>query len=492
MGQFVIGLDFGTYQSKVCINHLDKVPSLHEFFEFKNTENSNLFLPSKVFLLKDQTFKYGNYLGDDIQQTFNYFKIASAEDAIFHLGSNCYNTIYNIEENFGEFSPEFLSVIYITSILLETKEYLKSSALPKPKKFSLSNFFGKKKETENEEAGFFIRLGVPTEWNKKVNIARRRKFEMILLVSERLQKRVNYSSKEFEILNKSELLEIVAIIVDEIKTTTKLFNEILEEHKISVSPESAAGLLYLIQTKKLKTGLYAALDIGGGTTDISFFNIDAEHRIKYLASESLMVACNNIYMGCSKNKSLTQIEINHIESQIFQLIESDKWKDDLNYIRSLDTVKSLINKELKTLFCQPVWNALVPKFYYRNVLDAFDGKPCLIYGGGIKHPKLKSWNEILVFDNGSTETYLHPYGVDNFAPGADKVKNPFKEWSPNFYMLVVAFGLSYLRHDREAEEWDDSQYESINTDKKLIEVPHPRNEGFYIYDVIERKWYDRD
>ena len=125
-------------------------------------------------------------------------------------------------------------------------------------------------------------------------------------------------------------------------------------------------------------------------------------------------------------------------------------------------------------------------------LDAFDCKPCLIYGSRIKHPKFKSWNDVLFFDNGSTETYLHPYGEDNFVPRGDKVKNTFKEWSPKFYMIVVAFGLSYLRHDREIEEWDDSQYESINTDKKLIEVPRQRNEGFYICNVIKRKLYDRD
>ena len=487
MRQFVIGLDFGTYQTKVCINHLDKTPSLHEFFEFKN---SSLFSPSRVFLLNDQTFRYGKYLGEDIQQTFNYFKIASAEDPIFHYLSEYRKTVYNIEDNFGEFAPEFLSVIYITSILLDVKAYLKSSTTTVKKRFSLSNFFGKNKEEENEEVESFIRIGVPTEWNKKINIARRRKFEMILLVSEILQKKLDFSQEKLNILKKDDLLGMVKGIVEDIKVSKNDFNELMANYKIAVSPESAAGLLYLIQTNKLNTGLYAAIDIGGGTSDISFFNIDAEHRIKYLASESLMVACNNIYLGCSKNKDLSQVDINQIELEIINMIQLNKWKNDANYIKSSNEVKSQINKELKFLFSQPVWQALVGPFKFKNVLAAFDGKPCLIYGGGIKHPVLNSWNEILVFDNGATQTHLQPYGVDNFAPNPDRVKNISTQWSPNFYMLVVAFGLSYLRHDQEAEEWDDSQYKSTNTAKKLIEVPHPRNEGFYIYDVIERTWYD--
>ncbi len=491
MGQFVIGLDFGTYQSKVCINHLDKIPSLHEFFEFKNSGNSNLFLPSCVFLLKDGTFRYGNYSGDDILRTFNYFKIASAEDPIFHLLTDYKESLYNSADNFGEFAPEFLSVIYITSILLDVKDYLKLNALPVKKKFSLASLFGKKTETEAEQVESFVRLGVPTEWNKKINLARRRKFEMILLISEIIQKHLEYSHERYLALKKAELLEMVKRVNDDIKNSKDNFYDLLGQHKISVSPESAAGLLYLIQTKKLNRGLYAAIDIGGGTSDISFFNIDFEHRVKYLASESLMVACNNIYLGCSKKADVNQVEICRIEKEIISLIELNGCENDSNYIRSTNKVKSLINKELKILFCDPVWHALVPKFEYRNVLKAFDGKPCIVYGGGIKHPKLKSWEKILIFDNGSTQVNLQPYSVDNFIPDRDKVKNPFNKWSQDFYMLVVAFGLSYLRHDSEAEEWDDSHYVSTNAEKKMIEVPHPINEDYYIYDVIDRQWYDR-
>lgn len=492
MAQYVIGLDFGTYQSKVCVNYLDKTPSLHEFHEFQSLGISSLFLPSKVFLLRDQTFRYGYYSGSDVQQTFNYFKIASAEDPIFHLLSEYRKPIYNIDNNFGEFAPEFLSVIYITYILLEVKERLKSGSSNVKKKFSLLNFFGKQKVEDVNEVEFFVRLGVPTEWNKKINIARRRKFEMILLVSEILQQQIAYSSEAFIKQTKDELIERIKGIVDQLKDSQDNFTNFLDNYKITVSPESAAGLLYLIQTKKLDTGLYAAIDIGGGTSDISFFNIDAERKIKYLASESLMVACNNIYMGCSDSGRLNQIEINNIEKKIIEMIELNSWRHDVNYIRSTNQVKNQINKELRFLFCQPVWKALVPKFKYQNVLNTFNGKPCLIYGGGIKHPKLKSWEDILVFNNGNTETHLHPYSVDNFAPSPDKVKNERSKWSQDFYMLVVAFGLSYLRHNSESEEWDDSQYESTNEEKKMIEVPHPRNEGFYIYDVIERKWYERN
>ena len=44
MSNYLIGLDFGTYQTKVSINHLDKKPQKHEFFEFGEKKNNCLFL----------------------------------------------------------------------------------------------------------------------------------------------------------------------------------------------------------------------------------------------------------------------------------------------------------------------------------------------------------------------------------------------------------------------------------------------------------------
>jgi len=55
-----IGLDFGTYQSKACIFHLHSTPAKHEFMLFEDEERKpTFFLPSRVFLMEDDTFNYG-------------------------------------------------------------------------------------------------------------------------------------------------------------------------------------------------------------------------------------------------------------------------------------------------------------------------------------------------------------------------------------------------------------------------------------------------
>src|SRR5690606_6410109 len=77
--------------------------------------------------------------------------------------------------------------------------------------------------------------------------------------------------------------------------TVEAFDHLLSTQGLTVFPESAAGLTFLIKTGRLPSGYYAAVDIGGGSTDVSFFRVNTNDKTSYLASESLLLASNDVY-----------------------------------------------------------------------------------------------------------------------------------------------------------------------------------------------------
>jgi len=186
MKQYHIGLDFGTYQSKACIYDIEN--DNHEFFLFPN---NTFFLPSVIVKNEDNKFEYGNIDGEMVIEKYSYFKIASAEDVEFHTETYGKNksdfNFYNFNE-FNNYTPEFLSVIYLTNLLFIIKEHYFQLSQKKVKAGGLlSRLFNK--QNELEEFKFTIQLGIPTEWSQEKNLRRKRKFENILMLSEILQKR---------------------------------------------------------------------------------------------------------------------------------------------------------------------------------------------------------------------------------------------------------------------------------------------------------------
>ncbi|MBW6533751.1 MAG: hypothetical protein K0B11_01965 [Mariniphaga sp.] len=490
MANYVVGLDFGTYQTKVCINHLDSNPQQYEFFKFKADEDEGFFFLSKVFYLKDHTFRYGYYNGEDVLNEFNYFKIASAEDERFKLVSKIKKPVYNYGGSFGEFSPEFLSVIFITNILLTVKQHFNSSAnsVSSPRK----GLFSRLRRIKEVSNTFSVRLGIPTEYSKKVNLLRRKKFETILLISEILQKKNEYSLTTFQSLTKTELFENISSILNELNLPdTDLEKLMNEDYRISVYPESAAGLLYFAKSGKLDTGIYAAIDIGGGTSDISFFNVQHDKKIMYLASESFLTACNNIYIDYIGRSDVTLQQISAAEKKIIELISKKEWDDDKKYRNSIKKVKLLIEGRLKYLFNNSVFSQL-GYINPSNIRYACHGKPCLVYGGGISHPWISNWGGLMIYDGGiaaslcnDNYTYMDTRNVNAYIPDQSQIKS--KNWEKYFSLMIVAFGLSYLHH-KDHNYWEDHDYKSIQLKDILEEVPHPRNEGMYIYNVLERRW----
>lgn len=121
--------------------------------------------------------------------------------------------------------------------------------------FDLENLLGQE---------FAIQMGVPTDGEhleEKQQLAVR-----ILLSAYRLVEEVYEHDKE----------KFLATTMHELCERTELVPYDAEQkllYSILVFPEAYACLMPLVKSKKIATGMSLMLDVGGGTTDISFFTI---------------------------------------------------------------------------------------------------------------------------------------------------------------------------------------------------------------------------
>ncbi len=508
--KYNIGLDFGTYQSKVCVLHSSAKPEKHEFIEFTDAENkTTFFLPSRIEWLENDKFSYGFEKEIESKKIYNYFKIASAEDSEFKVvsGFKEENQIYSKKKNFDPFTPEFLSVLYLTNLLFFIKDKYKKENKDKIqgggaiiKKY---NLLPKASDTELQ---FSIQLGIPTEYSKKVNIIRRRKFETILLLSELLQKEVR-TVDNFHNKTSKELIELIENLLKQIKKQAEEtnFKDLLIKNSLSVFPETAAGLTFLVHKKKILPGFYCALDIGAGSSDISFFKVNKDYTISYLAAEAYIIAANNVYINYLDNYTTEQIKnaeenkINldtynytteQIKSAEEEIANYEILKDITNdftdryYIALKRVYKKLDQKIYKIFNSRVYW-----KFPKHKAVKQFENQPCFIYGGGSKLPEFNRFSEFILHDNGNKYALNYTKAIiSNISEHIPEINilPQDKSWKNEFELLVTSFGLSFEHtEDKENYFWNVSDYQE-KTERGL--VPHPVNEGMFIYDVLLRSF----
>lgn len=220
-----VGLDFGTHQSKVCIEQKKGAELSYEFFMFKDADGKEQFtLPSIIHVDSSGHMTYG-YLPNKLKRgkIIRYFKQAT----------------FTSVGNFPQTEAINYSIWYMAYILFELEE-----------------LFGRE---------FAIQMGVPsdgTSHRKRQQLAVR-----ILLSAYRLVEEVFENDKE----------SFLKATISELKTVTTLLpysDEKKEEFGILIFPEAYACLMPLVKSQKIATGMSLMVDIGGGTTDISFFTIE--------------------------------------------------------------------------------------------------------------------------------------------------------------------------------------------------------------------------
>lgn len=224
-----VGLDFGTHQTKICVERKEGIELEYSFVRFEDTLHKiHYTLPSIIGIGIDGLLSYG-YLPEDFNgQIIKYFK-----QKIYYpvTGDNLVFDVDNL----------YYSTWYIAYIL-----------------FDLEERYGKQ---------FAIQMGVPTD-NDETHMHIAKVIATRVIVSAyKLVEEVFENDKSKFLNTPLNELEIITDIVP-------YSNEIKDDFGLLIFPEAYACLKPLISQGKLVNGMSLMVDIGGGTTDISFFTIE--------------------------------------------------------------------------------------------------------------------------------------------------------------------------------------------------------------------------
>ncbi len=220
-----IGFDFGTHQTKICVEEKEGANIGYHFFQFKDLEGKiNYLLPSIVRINPDQTLSYG-YVDNGPGEIVRYFKQATYCTSEFKWSN--------------KIRADYFSIWYIAYILFYVEQAY--------------------------ETNFATNMGVPTDTasldKNKVRAV------TIMLSAIRLVEDVFHNDlAAFLKCTMTELFEKTEIV--------QCSKKLKEEYSILVFPEAYACLRPLTARKKIATGMSLMVDIGGGTTDVSFFTIE--------------------------------------------------------------------------------------------------------------------------------------------------------------------------------------------------------------------------
>lgn len=485
-----VGLDFGTHQTKVCINYQKKgqVP-VYEFINFGSKDEINLFLPSRLNIHNDDTVSVGiSSNGKPVSESFRYFKMASAEDEVFRgiSGLDQEKDHYD-KKRYGKYTPEIISIIYLSFVIGIVEQRFKQIDDSSNKKVNSGSFLGKffggnkPKEEPAPNNTFFYQIGIPTEWSKKANFWRRRKFEQILYLAYRLNEVYSY-----DLIHQSTMETLTAFVEDEYnlladRLDDEKWNNIIGNSNISAFPEAAAGLTYLVKTEKIGEGYYLSLDIGGGSSDVSFFRVNNNRTFEYLASESLLIASNDVYDSYGQSTS-NGTSTEQVQDIFDRKIPSDLANDE-KYIKACRQTIKRLEKKVKRIYNYRVYD----RFKKSVANSKFKNQSCFLYGGGSllftdERGTRKFLEKVLLHDQGShsltaTRTYA---AIDRITDlSVPHIVKP-QEWRKHLPLLVVPLGLSFIQPDQ-TYSWSNAHYKPGEGYRNIDDHPE-------IFDIYRRRW----
>ncbi len=333
MAQITVGLDFGTHQTKLCVERKEGAELGYSFFKFPDTGLSLKFtLPSIIQINSNGLLEYG-YVNKKVgSRIIRYFKQA---------------TFATAKSDLTKQDAMLFSIWYIAYIL-----------------FALEEKYGQE---------FTIQMGVPTDG---AHLDAQRQLAVSILLSA-------YNLVEDVFENDKE--KFLRTPLDELKEKTNIIpysKSRKEEYGILVFPEAYACLMPLVSTSKISGGMSLMVDIGGGTTDISFFSIEEDK--KNPKNNKLRV-----YDFKSINKGL-----NFLSSSS---LLSDEERTDSNVKSVTDLQQTSINifkSELNNI-CSSLRGRLYKEFKIQGDLPdesfekALNNRPIVYTGGGSSFASLR-------------------------------------------------------------------------------------------------------
>lgn len=310
-----IGLDFGTHQTKICIQRTPDeghgIPD-YEFMAFVNKDGIKQYsLPSVIQINQDDRLSYGfvvpiqekqnsvplpvmeiipevekvdkeletkrllakyavgetsqedvdaiNHLLDRKQEILEteHEKLASAEKARYESAMENYKRNRNLFRYFKQASfagyewnrpipSDTLCIWYLTYII-----------------FVLEQRYG---------TGFDINMGVPTD-ERQYEVLKRHAVRILRSAFYLAEEVFEGSVEKFLSAKYQDLLDVTILLP---------YNEAdKEEYGLNIFPEAYSSLVGMTSRGKISDGMSLNVDIGGGTTDISFFTVNDRKPMIY-------------------------------------------------------------------------------------------------------------------------------------------------------------------------------------------------------------------
>ena len=492
MGRYRIGFDFGTSTTKVCYYELDR----EEFGLFK--WSGNIDRPT-VASVENGVMSYARNADQDSDEIYRYFKMASFIDPQYltlinqdlndidvSLSELYSNSNYLIHSEGISISAELMSSLYIADTVLYIQKNISNNNLEKRILGVAFSVVRKRRKILLVTFSDFLQSLI------KRHVSRLVKMRSILYVAFKLIE-IYQSIEKFEETELKDLITMAEMILAELKATPEFLSDYLLRKGIRIYPEAAASLAFIKMNGSLTQGkYYASMDIGAGTTDVALFNLTHDGRIRYLASESISIASNNLaatYMNNSSNKAIAEFnrEINNRNGAYF---------DKKRFDESLDSFQFALRCTIYRLYSHRAFLQLQAE--NMSVHDTFDGQQCLMYGGGAEYFRKRRNQEMLLHDNyaglNPTNLVIAPLverdNLNLTFKGADDLSN-FE-----LSKILVALGLSITisDHTLTSEELiPDWLFLEDYCDglKKFVykEIAHPSNENMYlrVYDIVAQE-----
>lgn len=333
MEQITVGLDFGTHQTKICIERKNGAELGYSFFKFPDINgNYKYTLPSIIQVNKDGTINYGYIKKNNGSQIVRYFKQA---------------TFTTSKTSLSKIDATLYSIWYIAFIL-----------------FDLEGKY---------ETNFSIQMGVPSD-GSHLDAQRQLAVSILLSAYYLVEEVFNNDKGAFLRTTISDLKEKTEII--------KYSKEQKDEFGILIFPEAYACLMPLVASSKIDGGMSLMVDIGGGTTDISFFSI--EENKKNPKNNKLRV-----YDFKSINKGLNFLTDTTVHT------EDERTCSNIENVSELKkSAISMFKADLNNI-CSSLRGRLYKEFKIQGDLSdhrfeqAMTNRPIIYTGGGSSFPILR-------------------------------------------------------------------------------------------------------
>lgn len=326
-----IGLDFGTHQTKICVRRIPDEghgEPIYDFFQFEDLDgNVSYFLPSVIQVNADDTLSYGYvdpactkkkelpiFVEPQLETEFDVEKEAAVLYDKYCSGKNTKEEIsvlkemLNIrlnnlkdrnskkmadsqkeyEEKLNDYNKNYYVFRYFKQSTFIGGNWKKKTLISSRNLcvlylayviFLLEKHYGQ---------NFSINMGVPTEDSKYEKMK-----ELAVSI---LSSAYGLVEDVYENDINAFLNEKYDVLVGKIPHK-KYSVDLKDDYQINIIPEAYASLITLTTKGKLPEGMSITADIGGGTTDLSFFTIEngkpmiykywsLPYGLNYIAEES--------------------------------------------------------------------------------------------------------------------------------------------------------------------------------------------------------------